>query len=125
MRKQIETFKVFEKSGNVSKIWGNWTKIWRKISILKILKKLEADQKHEEKKCGNGSKIWGNGPKILGNPSKIFQWKKAEMDLKFWKIEQKKRKLSKSDFWGISEKFREIVEINKKWVIWLVSAYFR
>ena len=98
MRKHIN-FKDFEKIGSGSKTWG--------------------------KKCGNGSKIWGNGPKILGNPSKIFQWKKAEMDLKFWKIEQKKRKLSKSDFWGISEKFREIVEINKKWVIWLVSAYFR
>ena len=52
---QIEIFKIFEKSGNRSKIWGNrskvWgnrSKIWGNISILKFLKKVETEQKYEE-----------------------------------------------------------------------------
>ena len=53
MRKQIN-YKVFEESGNGSKIWGN------------------------------GSKILGIPSKTLGNPSRIFHCYKAEMDLKFW-----------------------------------------
>ena len=49
---QIEVFKVFEKSGNGSRIWGNGPKIWgnrsTKLRFLKFLKKAETDQKYEE-----------------------------------------------------------------------------
>ena len=60
MRKRIN-FKVLEKSGNGSKIWGNGPKIWETDQQIEIFKVFE--------KSGNGSKIWGNWPKIWGNRS--------------------------------------------------------
>jgi len=81
--------KVFEKSGNESKIWGNGPKIWGNrstkwdfLSLWKSrnrskiwgnnLKFEETDQQNEIfkkflKKRGNRSKIWGNWPKISVN----------------------------------------------------------
>ena len=54
-------FKVSEKSGNGSKIWGNGFKFEETDQQNVIFKVLE--------KSGNGSKIWGNKPKIWGNQS--------------------------------------------------------
>ena len=53
---QIEIFKVLEKSGNGSQIWGNGFKFEETKQQNVIFKVLE--------KSGNGSKIWVNGPKI-------------------------------------------------------------
>ena len=60
-----EIFKVFKKSGNGSKIWGNGPKIFEETNQQNVIFKVF-------EKSGNGSKKWGNGPKILGIPSKIL-----------------------------------------------------
>ena len=59
---KIEIFKVFEKIGNGSKIWGNVDLKFEETNQPKVIFKVF-------EKSGNGSKIWGNGPKIWGNRS--------------------------------------------------------
>jgi len=138
---QIEIFKVFEKSGNGSKIWGNRSKIWGNRSILKFYKKAETDQKYEEtdqkfeetdqqieifkvfEKSGNGSKIWGNGPK---NMRKLIKKKRKPFNSKYWETDTKYSEIPQQ-FWTfegfprISKKKRKCLKNN----FWSVSVLSR